>query len=95
MDTQWDLNLPPAPNSDLDAVEAVLATFRASGQITAQMPVYAVGISRGGRFAVLAAYEMGMKATAIWVGLGHEQAIYKTTVPTLCCLADHDPIIDR
>lgn len=92
---QWDLNLPPASNSDLEAVEAILTSFRADGWMSAETPLYGVGMSQGGRFATLAGYTLGMKATAIWVGAGHEEITSITTVPTIWCLADHDPIIDR
>ena len=92
---QWDLSVPPASNPDLEAVETILETFRGNGQLPVNIPIYAVGISRGGRFAPLAAYMLGMNATAIWVGLAHEEIIKITSIPTMWCLADHDPIIDR
>ena len=92
---QWDLNPSPASNSDLGAVEAILTAFRADGQMSAATPVYGVGMSQGGRFATLAGYTLNMNASAIWVGAGHEQIMEITNVPTMWCLADHDPIIDR
>jgi dienelactone hydrolase len=92
---QWNLNLSPASNSDIEAIEAILTAFRANGQLAAGTPVYGVGMSQGGRFAALASYTLGMKATAIWVGAGHAEVMEVTTVPTMWCLADHDPIIDR
>ncbi|MBI3151319.1 MAG: alpha/beta fold hydrolase [Chloroflexi bacterium] len=92
---QWDLTMPPASNSDLEAVAAILTAFRANGQMPAQIPVYGVGMSQGGRFATLASYFLNMKASAIWVGAGHEDIMDTTMVPTMWCLADHDPIIDR
>ncbi|MDO9300036.1 MAG: alpha/beta fold hydrolase [Anaerolineales bacterium] len=92
---QWDLNPSPASNSDLKAVKAILTAFRADGQMSATTPVYGVGMSQGGRFAALAGYTLNMNASAIWVGAGHEQIMEITNVPTMWCLADHDPIIDR
>jgi dienelactone hydrolase len=92
---QWDLSMPPTFNADLKAVEAILTSFRTNGQLTANTPVYGVGMSQGGRFATLAAYTLNMKASAIWVGAGHEDVMKVTIVPTMWCLADHDPIIDR
>ncbi|MCK6582507.1 MAG: alpha/beta fold hydrolase [Anaerolineales bacterium] len=95
LNKQWDLDLPPASNPDLEAVEAILTSFRADGWMSAETPLYGVGMSQGGRFATLAGYTLGMKATAIWVGAEHEEITSITTVPTIWCLADHDPIIDR
>ena len=48
VDKQWNLNMPLAPNPDLDAVEAILKSFQADGLIPAQIPIYGVGMSRGG-----------------------------------------------
>jgi len=56
--------MPPAPNSDLDSEGTILKSFRAGGLIPTDIPAYSVGISRGGRFATLAAYILDMKATA-------------------------------
>lgn len=95
VEKQWDLAMPPASNSDLEAVAAILTTFQASGQIPVDTPIYAVGMSRGGRFATLVSSVLSMEATAIWVGAGHADVMETTTVPTIWCLADHDPIIDR
>lgn len=92
---QWDLTPDPASNADLEAVAAILTAFRRDGKISAQTPVYAVGMSQGGRFATLVAYALGMNASAVWVGAGHTEIMEVTTAPTLWCLADHDPIIDR
>jgi dienelactone hydrolase len=92
---QWDLSMPPAGNPDLDMLQAILQVFHANGQLPLEMPIYSVGMSRGGRFASLAAYLLDMKATAIWVGLGHEDAMKITEIPTMWCLAAHDPIIDK
>ncbi len=95
VDKQWDLTPDLASNADLEAVEAILTAFRSEGRMSAQTRVYAVGMSQGGRFATLAAYAMNMSASAVWVGAGHTETMEVTTVPTLWCLADHDPIIDR
>lgn len=43
----------------------------------------------------MAASVLGMNATAIWVGLAREEIIKITSIPTIWCLAEHDPIIDR
>lgn len=51
--------------ADGNAVRAILAAFRASGQIPAQVPIYGVGISQGGRFATLASFVLNMKVSAI------------------------------
>jgi dienelactone hydrolase len=100
---QWNLDVPPAHNSpgsstsnaDLEAAEAILTTFRANGQIPMQTPLYAVGMSQGGRFASLIASVLNFSASAIWVGAGHAEVMEVTTVPTIWCLAERDPIIDR
>lgn len=92
---QWDLTIPPASNPDLEALDAILTAFQANGQLPVDVPIYGVGISQGGRFATLAALDLDMKASALWVGAGHTEVMEVTTVPTIWCLADHDPIIDR
>jgi dienelactone hydrolase len=92
---QWELSVPPAANVDLEAVEAILTAFHTNGQIPNETALYGVGISQGGRFATLAAYVLGMKASAVWVGAGHEEIMSVMTTPTMWCLADNDPIIDR
>lgn len=92
---QWDLRVPPARNVDLEAVAAILTAFRANGQIPGETRLYGVGMSQGGRLATLAAHTLGMQASAIWVGAGHEEIMPVTTTPNMWCLADHDPIIDQ
>jgi hypothetical protein len=87
--------MPAESNSDLQAVEAILAAFRADGKLPDRTPIYGVGMWQGGRLATLAGYALGMKATAIWVGAGHKDIMDVTTTPTIWCLADRDPIIDR
>ncbi|MBI3738304.1 MAG: dienelactone hydrolase family protein [Chloroflexi bacterium] len=92
---QWNVDLPPNPNPDVDAVRTILAEFVTSGQITTDTPLFAVGFSQGGQFASLVAYVLGMDAVAIWCGDGLEAITKASTVPTIWCLAEHDPIIDN
>lgn len=95
VEKQWDLIVPPASNSDLEAVEAILTAFQADGTLSVDTPIYGVGMSQGGRFATLASFALNMKASAVWVGAGHVEVMEVTTVPTIWCLAEHDLIIDR
>jgi dienelactone hydrolase len=95
LNKQWDLSMPPTVTADLEVVESILAAFRADGRIPMRTPFYAVGMSQGGRFASLIACTLNFNASAIWVGAGHTKVMEVTTVPTIWCLAERDPIIDR
>lgn len=48
VDKKRDLSVPPAPNSDLDAVGVILKSFKAGGLVPTHIFVYGVGILRGG-----------------------------------------------
>jgi pimeloyl-ACP methyl ester carboxylesterase len=91
---EWDLNASPDDNRDLQAVHTMLELFVARGAIAADTPVYAVGVSQGGRFASLAAHELRFAGQAIYVGVGQPDIFAVTTVPTIWCLAQNDPVID-
>jgi hypothetical protein len=91
---EWALDAGFEGNDDLQAVRVILDSFVARGAMAADTRTYAVGVSQGGRFATLAAQALGFDATAIYVGVGQPDVLATTSVPTMWCLAQNDPIID-
>jgi predicted esterase len=95
LNMQWELGLPAETNLDIRAVRSILETLKGEDRIPAAMPIYGVGMSRGGRFATLAGYALRMKAVVMMVADVVEEIIPVSTVPMLWCLAERDVIIDR
>jgi len=91
---QWELTLPAESNADFRAVRDILAIFKGRGEIKEALPIYGIGMSRGGQFATLAGYSLPMKALALMVADSVEEMITVSTVPMMWCLAEHDVIID-
>lgn len=95
INNQWSLSLATGTNVDVQAIENTLEIFTSRGQIPLNVPIYAIGMSRGGRFATLVGYALHMKAVAIVVGDMLNELTAVTSIPTIWCLAEHDPIIER
>ncbi len=97
---KWDDTDDPDGNIDLQRLAVLWQQLLAEGAVSTAEPVYAVGISNGGAFAVdVARYDeaiLGTEilATAIYghpAGLGLEQQ----PKPTIFLIAEHDEIIDN
>jgi hypothetical protein len=95
INNQWSLSLAAGTNVDVQAIENTLKVFMGRGQIPWDVPIYGIGMSRGGRFATLVGYILRVKAVAIVVGDMVDELATVTTIPTIWCLAEHDPIIER
>lgn len=90
---QWDnTNIPPN-NRDIQNVQAIIQTFISRGLITANTPLFAVGISNGGSFAPRASLFLNFRGTAIYIAPGQTGLLAQTTVPTIWCLAANDETI--
>lgn len=92
----WDATVSPTANVDMGRVAAVYNDFIAKGTLSAQDPVYMLGISAGGVFASLfdqsAQDQLGIPvdAMALFVSPGNAEVMPTTTIPTFFVLAEND-----
>ncbi len=100
---QWDTSsLSLTANPDLARLSDLYASLRADGTITAETPVYAIGMSRGAGFAAVFAQAFenaGYPVAAIAPSHGQipfaVRALGGLTVPAFFALGANDPIVDN
>jgi poly(3-hydroxybutyrate) depolymerase len=77
-------------NPDVQNVQDTVNSFIARGFITANTPLYALGMSNGGAFSPRVSLLLNFKASAIYCAAGATALLAATTVPTIWNMAAND-----
>lgn len=88
---RWDV-APPLPDASIDYrnLRAILDTLINRGSITASVPLFGVGMSNGGAFAVPSAMALGMKAAVSYCASGRASIASIINIPCLWMMAAND-----
>ena len=88
---RWDV-APPLPDASIDYrnLRAILDTLINRGNITASVPLFGVGMSNGGAFAVPSAIALGMKAAVSYCASGRASNASIINIPCLWMMAAND-----
>lgn len=88
---RWDV-APPLPDASIDYrnLRAILDTLINRGSITASVPLFGVGMSNGGAFAVPSAIALGMKAAVSYCASGRASNASIINIPCLWMMAAND-----
>ena len=92
---QWSNGGTVASNADVRNIQAMLASFRTQGFITATTPVFGVGFSQGSSFTSIIASLLAFKGNALGALPGLTPAINTTLSPTYWMAARQDTLADR
>lgn len=84
----WSFALPPN-NPDIDHIQAIIDLFISRGWMTANTPVFGLGMSNGGAFTTGVSYALDFTAAAIYCAPG-SAFIDQTTVPTIWNMQQND-----
>lgn len=87
---RWDAVPNLATNRDLQNLEAITPRLLRRTQQATDAPVYAVGMSNGGAFAITAGQALGLRAVASYCSAGREAAFSATTTPTQWLMCGQD-----
>ncbi|MGB7068562.1 MAG: hypothetical protein WBD22_03650 [Pyrinomonadaceae bacterium] len=85
---QWPYALPPN-NPDIVNVQALINSFISRGFITANTPIFGLGMSNGGAFTAGVSYALNFSAASIYCAPG-SAFINQTTVPTIWNMQQND-----
>lgn len=88
---RWDV-APPLPEASIDYLNlrAILDTLIKRGSISASVPLFGVGMSNGGAFAIPCAQALGMKAAVSYCASGRASNASIITIPCLWMMAAND-----
>lgn len=88
---RWDV-APPLPDASIDYrnLRAILDTMINRGSITASTPLFGVGMSNGGAFAIPSAMALGMKAAVSYCASGRASNAAIISIPCLWMMAAND-----
>lgn len=88
---RWDV-APPLPDASIDYrnLRAILDTLISRGSISASAPLFGVGMSNGGAFAVPCAQALGMKAAVSYCASGRASNSSIINIPCLWMMASND-----
>jgi len=88
---RWDV-APPMPDASIDYqnLRAILDTLINRGSISTSTPLFGVGMSNGGAFAVPCAQALGMKAAVSYCAAGRPSNASIINTPCLWMMAAND-----
>ncbi|MFN5378876.1 MAG: hypothetical protein ACK5BQ_08930 [Ignavibacteria bacterium] len=88
---RWDV-APPLPDASIDYrnLRAILDTLINRGTITTSVPLFGVGMSNGGAFAIPSAIALGMKAAVSYCASGRASNASIINIPCLWMMAAND-----
>lgn len=92
---QWSNAGTVASNPDVQNIQAMLASFRTQGLLTATTPVFGVGFSQGSGFTSIIASLLRFQGNMLGAIAGLPQAISVTTSPTYWMASRQDTLADR
>ncbi len=87
---QWSPVEPPAANPDIQHVARLQALLVDSGQLSAGLPTFGVGMSNGGAFVSRVADALGWRGAAVYAAACRARIADTTTVPLVWLLAEND-----
>ena len=92
--TQWQLLPLDLTNIDIINIQTLIDTFTIRGNINAEYPVFAVGVSNGGNFASVVSYALDFDVSVMFSSQGNPPELYEVTnIPTIFCPAKYDPAL--
>lgn len=88
---RWDV-APPLPDASIDYLNlrAILDSLIKRGSISASVPLFGVGMSNGGAFAIPCAQALGMKAAVSYCAAGRVSNAAIINTPSLWMMAAND-----